>query len=74
VEASQGALYLWFGVPSRQPSEAFALELLERTGVLVTPGAAFGPGGEGYCRLALVPTVEECDAAAFAIRTALGAT
>lgn len=72
VEASEGALYLWFGVPGGAASEPFALDLLERAGVLVTPGAAFGPSGEGWCRLALVPTLEECDAAASSIRAALG--
>lgn len=72
VEGSRGALYLWFRVPGGAASEPFALDLLERTGVLVTPGAAFGPSGEGYCRLALVPALEECDAAASAIRSALG--
>jgi acetylornithine aminotransferase len=73
VEAGKGALYLWFRVPGDAASEPFALDLLERAGVLVTPGAAFGPSGEGYCRLALVPALEECDAAASAIRSALGA-
>jgi aspartate/methionine/tyrosine aminotransferase len=29
-------------------------------GVVVSPGRAFGPGGEGHLRMALVPTVEEC--------------
>ncbi len=72
VDASRGALYLWFRVPGGAASEPFALDLLERTGVLVTPGAAFGPSGEGYCRLALVPALEECEAAASAIRSALG--
>ena len=71
VEASAGALYLWFRSPSDRACDAFALDLLERTGVLVMPGTAFGPSGEGRCRLALVPTLEECDAAALAIRRAM---
>ena len=60
--ASPGAaatLYLWVEVPGGEPSEAFAERLLER-GIVVAPGSFFGPAGEGYVRIALVPTVEEC--------------
>ena len=35
-------------------SEEFAVELVKKSGVLVTPGSAFGPSGEGYVRMALV--------------------
>ena len=35
------------------------MELVERTGVLCTPGYAFGPLGEGYVRFALVLSVQE---------------
>ena len=38
--------------------EAFVMELVERAGVMVTPGSAFGPSGEGYVRLALVQDEE----------------
>ena len=43
--------------------EGFAMELLER-GIVVAPGSYLGPGGEGHVRVALVPTVEECERAA----------
>ena len=36
----------------------FALELVEKSGLLVTPGSAFGPSGEGFVRLALVQDEE----------------
>jgi aspartate/methionine/tyrosine aminotransferase len=45
-------------------SEAFCAALLEATGVALTPGNGFGPGGEGWLRLALVQPVEELEAAA----------
>jgi aspartate/methionine/tyrosine aminotransferase len=53
------ALYLWLPVPeaARQrgwTSEDVCAQLLEATGVCLTPGAGFGPGGEGWLRLALV--------------------
>ena len=56
-------MYIWCEVPGGESSEAFARRLLER-GVLVAPGAYLGPSGEGYFRLALVPTEAECVRAA----------
>ncbi|HZO96568.1 MAG TPA: aminotransferase class I/II-fold pyridoxal phosphate-dependent enzyme [Gaiellaceae bacterium] len=53
--------FLWLAVGGS--SEAFALALLEH-GLLVAPGSFFGPGAEGYVRLALVPTQAECERAA----------
>jgi succinyldiaminopimelate transaminase len=56
--------FLWLALPDTwSSSEAFAKALLDETGVLVTPGAFLGDGGEGYVRVALVPTLEDCVAA-----------
>jgi aspartate/methionine/tyrosine aminotransferase len=52
-------MYLWLEVPSGETSEEFATRLLEH-GVIVSPGTFFGPAGEGYWRMALVPTEQEC--------------
>jgi aspartate/methionine/tyrosine aminotransferase len=52
-------MFLWLEVPGGEPSEAFAARLLEH-GLIVSPGTFFGPAGEGYWRLALVPTEAEC--------------
>lgn len=50
-----GTLFVWASLPhGRTDSLAFTLELMEKTGVIVTPGASFGPAGEGYVRFALV--------------------
>ena len=50
-----GTLCVWARLPhGRTDSLAFTLELMEKTGVIVTPGASFGPAGEGYVRFALV--------------------
>lgn len=50
-----GTLFVWVRLPhGRTDSLAFTLELMEKTGVIVTPGASFGPAGEGYVRFALV--------------------
>lgn len=50
-----GTLFVWARLlHGRTDSLAFTLELMEKTGVIVTPGASFGPAGEGYVRFALV--------------------
>ena len=59
VAGAGATMYRWLAVPERETSEAFAERLLEH-GVLLAPGSYLGPSGEGYARLALVPTEEEC--------------
>ena len=61
--SSEATFYLWFRVPDGESSEAFATRLLDH-GVVVAPGSYFGPSGEGYARLALVPSLPECERAA----------
>ena len=52
---AHGSMFVWARIPhGRMDSHAFALELMEKAGVIVTPGASFGPSGEGYVRFALV--------------------
>ena len=68
VSGSVAGIYLWVAVGD---DVAISDRLLE-DGILVTPGRGFGPGGEGYIRLALVPTVDECDEAAEALVACLG--
>jgi aspartate/methionine/tyrosine aminotransferase len=63
------ALYLWLELPPQArvrswSSEAFCAALLEATGVALTPGNGFGPGGEGWLRLALVHPVADLEAGA----------
>ncbi len=62
VTGSQATMYLWLTVPRGEipeSSEAFAERLLEH-GVLVAPGSYLGAAGEGYVRLALVPSEDDC--------------
>lgn len=55
MEKPAGTMFVWAPIPdSYQDSETFVADLLDKTGVLVTPGSAFGPSGEGYVRMALV--------------------
>ena len=58
------SFFLWLAIPDGwSGSEAFALALLGE-GIVVAPGAFFGPAGEGYVRVALVPTLARCAVAA----------
>jgi succinyldiaminopimelate transaminase len=63
IAASQATFYLWIEAPEGEGADAFASRLLEG-GIVVTPGSFFGSCGEGYIRMALVPTVAECERAA----------
>jgi succinyldiaminopimelate transaminase len=63
VSGSEATMYLWLEVPAGESSEELAARLLEH-GLIVSPGTFFGPSGEGYWRLALVPTEAECGRAA----------
>lgn len=60
VPDSQGSMFVWAPIPdSYKSSVEFSTDLLEKTGLVCTPGAAFGPLGEGYVRFALVKSVDE---------------
>ena len=59
VAGSAATMYLWLDVPHGESSEAYAQRLLEH-GILLAPGSYLGAAGEGYVRLALVPSEEEC--------------
>lgn len=55
VEKPAATMFVWARIPDHyQFSESFAMDLVSQSGVLVTPGSAFGPSGEGYVRMALV--------------------
>lgn len=57
VKEPKGSFFIWAPVPKGYTSFDFATKVLEQTGVIVTPGNAFGPSGEGYFRISLsVPT------------------
>jgi N-succinyldiaminopimelate aminotransferase len=70
VAGSEATMYLWLETPSGETSERLAERLLE-AGLVVSPGSFFGPSGDGYWRLALVPTEQECARAAEILERAL---
>lgn len=63
VAGSVATFYLWVKVPGGRSSVDWAMELLDRGGLIVAPGSFFGTEGEGYVRMAMVPTLEECERA-----------
>ena len=69
AKLSTGSMFMWTRLPEGYTNSGeFAMELIEKAGVIVTPGSAFGEDGEGYIRIALTNTVEEIKAAAQAIK------
>lgn len=68
---AHGSMFVWAKLPGgRTDSMAFCEELMEKAGVVVTPGASFGPSGEGHVRMALVLPPDQIAMAVEAIREA----
>ena len=68
---AHGSMFVWAKLPGgRTDSMAFSEELMEKAGVVVTPGASFGPSGEGHVRMALVLPPDQIALAVEAIREA----
>ena len=59
IKKPKATFYLWFNIPERYDSSiSFCSKLLDKTGVVLTPGVGFGTHGEGYVRCALTQPVE----------------
>lgn len=65
IPKTKATMYLWVPCPKEMSSTDFALNVLQKTGVVVTPGNAFGVAGEGYVRMSLIT---ECDRLGEALR------
>ncbi|PZT53797.1 aminotransferase class I/II-fold pyridoxal phosphate-dependent enzyme [Paenibacillus silvae] len=69
IDKPEATMFIWTRIPAHySTSEQFATELVTKAGVIVTPGSAFGPSGEGYVRLALVQDIEQLQQALDAVR------
>lgn len=53
VQSPRATLYVWMKTPAGHDSGSFTKDLLERAQVVVAPGSAYGPSGEGYVRFSL---------------------
>ena len=65
IPKTKATMYLWVPCPPQTNSTDFALDVLQKTGVVLTPGNAFGEAGEGYVRMSLIA---ECDRLAEVLR------
>lgn len=63
LEKPRGTIFLWVKIPEQYTSLQFANILLEKAGIIVTPGIAFGKGGEGFIRISLSIAEERIDEA-----------
>ena len=72
LEPPKGTIYIWAPVPEGQTSASFAEEVLERAGVVVSPGSAYGPNGEGFFRISLTVPDERLSEAIERMRASLG--
>lgn len=68
VKTTPATMFIWTKIPEGWTSRQFAFDLLEHAGVAVVPGDAFGSGGEGYVRIALVQPSERLAEAATRIQ------
>ncbi len=57
-ETPSATFYVWIEVPQGYTSASFTAHLLEKAGIVTTPGNGFGAPGEGYIRMALTTTKE----------------
>ena len=68
VPDSHGSMFVWAPIPAKYASSMdFCMDLVEKSGVLCTPGSSFGPAGEGYVRFALTMPAERIARAVAAI-------
>lgn len=72
VPEIKATIYVWLPTPDRTTSAQFASAVLDRTGVLVTPGAGYGANGEGYVRISLTISDDRLDEALQRITDAFG--
>jgi len=73
VDPPQATPYFWVAVPEGYTSESFAELVLEQAGVVVAPGPAYGPSGEGFFRISLTVPDERLEEAVRRIESSLRA-
>jgi LL-diaminopimelate aminotransferase len=72
IEPPKGTIYVWAPVPAGHTSSSFAEEVLERSGVIVSPGSSYGPSGEGWFRISLTIADDRLAEAVERMRESLG--
>lgn len=59
VNKSSATMYLWLKVPDNRKSKEFCTDVMYKSGVVFTPGMAFGPNCDGYFRVSLVQDMKK---------------
>ncbi|HVD55962.1 MAG TPA: LL-diaminopimelate aminotransferase [Thermoleophilaceae bacterium] len=72
VTPPRGTIYIWAPVPEGHTSASFCELVLEESGVVVSPGGAYGPNGEGFFRISLTLADERLAEAVERLRVSLG--
>jgi len=69
MKKPEATMFVWAQIPPKyEKSVDFAMDMINRAGVMVTPGSAFGPSGEGHVRIALVQDIENINKAIEAVK------
>jgi LL-diaminopimelate aminotransferase len=72
VTPPRGTIYVWAPVPAGHSSASYCEHVLEQSGVVLSPGAAYGPSGEGFFRISLTVSDERLVEAVERLRSSLG--
>jgi len=72
VTPPRGTIYIWAPVPEGHTSASYCELVLEESGVVLSPGAAYGPNGEGFFRISLTVPDERLTEAVERLRSSLG--
>src|SRR5918911_1720512 len=71
VAPPRGTIYVWAPVPEGHTSESYCAMVLEESGVVLSPGGAYGPNGEGFFRISLTIDDDRLSEAVERLRSAL---
>ena len=72
ITPPKGTIYVWAPVPDGHDSASYCELVLEESGVVVSPGSAYGPNGEGFFRISLTVADERLAEAVERLRSSLG--
>lgn len=72
VRSPQGTIYVWAPVPEGHTSASYCELVLEESAVVVSPGGAYGPNGEGFFRISLTVPDDRLAEAMERLRSSLG--
>jgi LL-diaminopimelate aminotransferase len=72
VTSPKGTIYIWAPVPDGHSSASYCELVLEESGVVLSPGSAYGPNGEGWFRISLTVPDERLAEAVERLRSSLG--